>query len=465
MLTFEEKRRALSDALNASKCFDLIERRITLDGRDAALFYINGLARDELTEKVLAFFYTNAKGAALSTPQSFLTLCVPLVEVRVCDEISLAVRFVLSGLPTLLVDWKEPVGALGAITMDMRGYPQRTSGEAEDDKVLRGPKDGFVESVIFNTALLRRRIRDPNFLTKAICVGDSSKTDIVVCWMDTKADQKLLQKIIERISSIRTDALRMNQQSLIEALVRHRWLNPFPKVKYTERPDVASAVCLKGNIVILVDNSPSALLIPTSIFDVLDEADDYYFPPVTGTYIRISRYLISVASVLITPLWLLCLQNPDYVPQMFRFVLQTEPVNIPVFWQLIIIEIGIDGLRLASLHTPSSLTSALGIIGAIAFSQFAIDAGWFTTGATLYMSFATIANYSLPNFELGYSLKFLRMGLLTLTYLFNLFGFMAGLVLIFVLLLTNRTISGKSFLYPLIPLNLKALMKSMARFR
>ena len=465
MLTFDEKRKALSGALNASLCFDLIERCFLLDGRAAVLFYVNGLVRDELTEKVLAFFYNNAKDDALDTPERFLALSVPLVEVSICDEISLAVRNVLSGLPTLLVDWKTPTQTLGGISMDMRGYPQRGSGEAEDDKVLRGPKDGFVESVIFNTALLRRRIRDPNFLTKALCVGDSSKTDVVVCWLDTKADHALVHKIIDRICSIKTDALRMNQQSLIEALVKQRWLNPFPKVKYTERPDVASAVCLKGNIVILVDNSPSALLIPTSIFDVLDEADDYYFPPVTGTYIRISRYLISIASVLITPLWLLCLQNPDYVPQMVQFVLQTEPVNIPVFWQLIIIEIGIDGLRLASLHTPSSLTSALGIIGAIAFSQFAIDAGWFTTGATLYMSFATIANYSLPNFELGYSLKFLRIGLLTFTYLFNLVGFILGLVLIFVLLLTNRTISGKSFLYPLIPLNPKALMKSMARFR
>ncbi|MBQ3417438.1 MAG: spore germination protein [Ruminococcus sp.] len=465
MLTFEEKRKALCDALNAEKCFDLIERRLILGGRDAVIFYINGLARDELTEKILAFFYTNAAGDALVNPDTFIRLCVPLTEVSVCDEIGTVVKNVLSGLPTILIDWKTPVDSLGAISMDMRGYPQRTSGEAEDDKVLRGPKDGFVESVIFNTALLRRRIRDPHFLTKALCVGDSSKTDVVICWLDTKADHKLLQKIIDRISGIKTDALRMNQQSLIEALVKHRWLNPFPKVKYTERPDVASAVCLKGNIVILVDNSPSALLIPTSIFDVLDEADDYYFPPVTGTYIRISRYLISIASVLITPLWLLCLQNPDFVPQVFRFVLQTEPVNIPVFWQLIIIEIGIDGLRLASLHTPSSLTSALGIIGAIAFSQFAIDAGWFTTGATLYMSFATIANYSLPNFELGYSLKFLRIGLLTFTYLFNLIGFIMGLVLIFVLLLTNRTISGKSFLYPLIPLHPKELMKSFARFR
>lgn len=465
MPTFEERKKALSEALNASQCFDLIERHIRLSGRDAVLFYVNGLVRDELTEKVLSFFYTHTEDESLSSPESFIKSAVPLVEVSICDELSAAVKNVLSGLPTMLVDWDTPQGSLGGISMDMRGYPQRTSGEAEDDKVLRGPKDGFVESVIFNTALIRRRIRDPRFLTKALCVGESSKTDVVVCWLDTKADQQLVDKIISRIRSIHTDALKMNQQSLIEALVKHRWINPFPKVKYTERPDVASAVCLKGNIVILVDNSPSALLIPTSIFDVLDEADDYYFPPVTGTYIRLSRYLISVASVLITPLWLLCLQNPDLVPRVFRFVLQTELVNIPVFWQLIIIEIGIDGLRLASLHTPSSLTSALGIIGAIAFSQFAIDAGWFTTGATLYMSFATIANYSLPNFELGYSLKFLRIGLLTLTYLFNLIGFIAGLVLIFVLLLTNRTISGKSFLYPLIPFNPKALMKNLARFR
>ncbi len=465
MPNFKEKKQILSQRLHANECFDIIERELILDGREAVVFYLNGLVRDELTEKVLAFLFKNAKDDALISPDMLCKKALPLVEVSIIKDENTAVKNILSGLVTVLVDWKDREPSFGAISMDMRGYPQRDRGEAEDDKVLRGSKDGFVESVILNTALLRRRIRDENFLTRALCVGTSSKTDIVVCWLQNKADIKLVERLIDRIRSIKTDSLRMNQQSLIEALVSHRWINPFPKVKYTERPDVASAVCMKGNIVILVDNSPSALLIPTSIFDVLDEADDYYFPPVTGTYIRLSRYIISILSVLITPLWLLCLQNPELVPDMFRFVLQTEPVNIPIFFQLLIIEVGIDGLRLASLHTPSSLTSALGIIGAIAFSQFAIDAGWFTTGATLYMSFATIANYSLPNFELGYSLKFLRIGLLTLTYLLNIAGFFSGIALIFVLLLTNRTISGKSFLYPLIPLNPKALMKSFARFR
>ena len=176
-----------------------------------------------------------------------------------------------------------------------------------------------------------------------------------------------------------------------------------------------------------MDNSPSALLIPTSIFDVLEEADDYYFPPITGTYIRVTRYLITIASVLLTPLWLLCLQNPEHVPRVFRFVLNVEPTSLPIFWQLIIMELCIDGLRLAALHTPSSLTSAIGIIGAIAFSQFAVDAGWFTTASTLYVAFVTIANYSQPNYELGYSLKYARFILLTATYLGNLIGFILGI--------------------------------------
>ena len=275
----------------------------------------------------------------------------------------------------------------------------------------------------------------------------------------------LLDRLITKIKSLDIAALSMNQQSLIEALYRKRWLNPFPKVKYTERPDVAAAVCLKGNIVILVDNSPSALLIPTSIFDVLEEADDYYFPPITGTYMRVARYLISITSVFLTPLWLLALQNPQYVPEVFAFTLETEPVHLPIFWQLIIIELCIDGLRLASLHTPNSLTSAIGIIGAIAFSQFAVDVGWFTTASTLYMAFVTIANYSQPNYELGFSLKYARFIMLVLTYAFNVIGFIGGVVILFILLLTNKTISGKSYLYPLIPFKPKELMKKLTRVR
>lgn len=458
--SYEQNKSLLVRLLRSDDCFDIIERNIILSKKKAVIFYVNGLVKDDIMEKLMEFFFTRTEPSYLKDAHTFAENCVPYVEISVVDNPDEVIKNVLSGIPCLMVE-----GFSECLAFDMRTYPQRGTSEPEDDKVLRGSKDGFVETVIFNSALIRRRIRDTNFITKAMTVGRESKTDIIVCYMDNRVDHSLLEKLIGRIKGLQIDSLSMNQQSLIEAMYQSKWLNPFPKVKYTERPDVAAAVCLKGNIVILVDNSPSALLIPTSIFDVLEEADDYYFPPITGTYIRIARYLITISSVLLTPIWLLCLQNPDYVPAVFRFVLQTEPIHLPIYWQLIIIEICIDGLRLAALHTPSSLTSALGIIGAIAFSQFAIDAGWFTTASTLYMAFVTIANYSQPNYELGYSLKYIRVLLLTLTYAFNLIGFLAGIAIIFILLLTNKTISGKSYLYPLIPLKPKELVKKLTRIR
>ena len=457
---YENNKRLLISLLRSDECFDIIERNIILSKKKAVIFYVNGLVKDDIMEKLMEFFYRHTQPSYLADAHTFAAHCVPYVEISVLDNPDDVVKNVLSGIPCLMAE-----GFDACLAFDMRTYPQRGTSEPEDDKVLRGSKDGFVETVIFNSALIRRRIRDANFITKALTVGRESKTDIIVCYMDNRVDHTLLDNLIRRIKKLDVASLSMNQQSLIEAMYQKKWLNPFPKVKYTERPDVAAAVCLKGNIVILVDNSPSALLIPTSIFDVLEEADDYYFPPITGTYMRIARYLISITSVFLTPLWLLALQNPAYVPASFAFVLDTGPVHIPIFWQLIIIELCIDGLRLASLHTPTSLTSAIGIIGAIAFSQFAIDVGWFTTASTLYMAFVTIANYSQPNYELGFSLKYARFIMLILTYAFNLVGFIAGVVILFLLLLTNKTISGKSYLYPLIPFKPKELIKKLTRIR
>lgn len=257
----------------------------------------------------------------------------------------------------------------------------------------------------------------------------------------------------------------MNQQSLIEALYKRVWYNPFPKVKYTERPDTAASAILEGNIVILVDNAPSALLMPTSIFDVLEEADDYYFSPVVGTYLKLSRYFITILSVFITPLWLLALQNPQQCPDIFKFILIDEPQNVPIFWQLILMEIGIDGLRLAALNTPNSLTTPLSIIGAIALSEFAVESGWVCMEAILYMAIVTVANYTQPNYELGYSLKFCRVLLLCLTYIFNIWGFIAAFVINLLLICFNRTLSDKSYLYPLIPFNAGEFLRKIIRVR
>lgn len=450
----------ISDALRSEQSFDLVKRDLIIADRKAALFFIDGLLKDDITEKILEFFYKNVKTENFKSALYFAQSSVPYVEVEVTSDLKKICTDVLSGISALIIeDFTE------VILLDTRTYPQRSTSEPDNDKVLRGSRDGFVETLINNTALIRRRIRDTNLTVKAYSVGTQSHTDVAVIYMENKVDKKLLANLDKRLKSIDVPSLTMNQQSLVEALYKNLWYNPFPKVKHTERPDTTASAILDGNIVILVDNAPSALLLPTSIFDVLEEADDYYFPPVTGTYLKLARYFITIVTVLITPLWLLALQNPDYCPELFRFVLLDEPQNIPVFWQLILMEVGIDGLRLAALNTPNSLTTPLSIIGAIALSEFAVESGWVSMEAILYMALVTVANFTQPNFELCYSFKFCRVLLLVLTYIFNVWGFIIAFIINLVLLCTNRTLSSKSYLYPLVPFNGKEFLRKILRIR
>lgn len=144
-----------------------------------------------------------------------------------------------------------------------------------------------METLVFNTALIRRRIRTPKLSMEILTTGKLSKTDIVLCYLDDRVDRELLSLVKNRIQQLKVEALTMNQESPGgSAIFRGRWFNPFPKFKYTERPDAAAAGILEGKLVILVDNSPSAMILPASVFDIMEEADDFYFPPVTGTYLK-----------------------------------------------------------------------------------------------------------------------------------------------------------------------------------
>lgn len=455
---FSQSTALMDSLLRADESFDILRRDIAICNRKVRIYSIDGLVKDTVMGKMMIFFYGIKDENFFKDADTFAENCVPYIEVSVESDPSAIARSILSGMSAIVVD-----GFDKAIITDTRSYPQRETSEPDNDKVMRGSKDGFVETIISNIALIRRRIRDANFTVKPFYVSSASKADVVLCYMDDKVDKKLLSAITKRIENIKVDSLAMNQQSLVEAIYPKKWYNPFPKIKYTERPDSAAANAIKGNIIILVDNSPSALVLPTSIFDITEEADDYYFPPLTGSYLKIARYLIVLTAVFVTPLWLLMKQNPSLVPDPLQFIVANNDYNVPIFWQLIILEIAIDGLRLAALNTPTSLSGTMGIIGAIALSEFTVDVGWFSTEAILYMAFVTLAGFSQPNYELGYCMKFIRVMLLTLTVIFNLWGFFAGLAITLIMLLTNRTLSGKSYLYPLIPFNAKAFKQKILR--
>ena len=453
MAYFQEK-------LNIQKSFDIICRMTMVADHKACFYFIDGFVKDELMEKLIEFFYSITPEDLPEDSAGLSRDAMPYVEVELLDGREEIEANILSGVLCLFIDGYDKCFAI-----DCRTYPMRSVAEPEKDKVLRGSKDGFVKTVVFNTALIRRRIRDPHLVMEMQQAGSCSKTDIVLCYMEDRVDRAFLEEIRNRIQNLQVEALTMNQESLVECLYRRKWFNPFPKVKYTERPDATAASVLEGKIAILVDNSPAAIILPVSIFDIVEEADDFYFPPITGTYLRLNRLFIAILTLLLTPGWILLMQNPEWIPPAFDFIKVEGDIHIPLLFQLLILELGIDGLKLAAINTPNMLTTPLSVIAAIVMGEFAVKSGWFNSETMLYMAFVAVANYTQASYELGYALKFMRIILLVLTAAFNLYGFAAGILLTLLAISCNRTISGKSYLYPLIPFNGKQLARRIFRKR
>ncbi len=453
MAYFQEK-------LNIQKSFDIICRMTMVADHKACFYFIDGFVKDELMEKLIEFFYSITPEDLPEDSAGLSRDAMPYVEVELLDGREEIEANILSGVLCLFIDGYDKCFAI-----DCRTYPMRSVAEPEKDKVLRGSKDGFVETVVFNTALIRRRIRDPHLVMEMQQAGSCSKTDIVLCYMEDRVDRAFLEEIRNRIQNLQVEALTMNQESLVECLYRRKWFNPFPKVKYTERPDATAASVLEGKIAILVDNSPAAIILPVSIFDIVEEADDFYFPPITGTYLRLNRLFIAILTLLLTPGWILLMQNPEWIPPAFDFIKVEGDIHIPLLFQLLILELGIDGLKLAAINTPNMLTTPLSVIAAIVMGEFAVKSGWFNSETMLYMAFVAVANYTQASYELGYALKFMRIILLVLTAAFNLYGFAAGILLTLLAISCNRTISGKSYLYPLIPFNGKQFARRIFRKR
>ena len=180
-------------------------------------------------------------------------------------------------------------------------------------------------TLIFNTAMIRRRIRDTSLTVQYLNVGSSSRTDLALVYMADKADQGYVKELTAKLQNLKTDSLTLGHRSVAECLIRSNWYNPFPKIRTTERPDSAAASILEGSVLLLCDNSPEAMIFPTSIFDFLEEADDFYFPPLTGTYLRVLRHCVFWLTVILTPTWYLLLGHPEWVPPWLSMIFPAMP--------------------------------------------------------------------------------------------------------------------------------------------
>ena len=458
---YRENVNRVDSHLRVQENFDVLKKTLRVGERDElTLYFIDGFVKDAVMQKLMMHFSSlqeleRGQGAA----QRFADKNVPYVEVDVTCDTELMTTMLLSGSTLLL----GSTFGESAVIIDSRTYPARETDEPESDKVLRGAHDGFVETLIFNTALVRRRIRDVTLRTVYKSVGRASRTDVVVMYMEGRADPEYVRYIEGRLDSLDTDAITLGYQSLAESLIKTRWYNPFPKIRTTERPDVASAQLLEGSVIVICDNSPEVMLLPTSIFDFMQQTDDYYLPPFTGGYLRILRHITFLLTMVLTPLWYLLVTRPELIPPSLAFLVP-EDAKIPIIAQLLAAEFMVDGLKLASLNTPSVLSSSLGAIAGLILGEFAVNIGFLTSHVVLLVAFSAIANFTQSSIELGFAFKFMRVFLLIMSWLFSFVGFFAGIGIITLLLATNKTVNGKhSYLYPLIPFNARAMGRLLIR--
>ena len=443
---YAENVRVLDDLLGVERSCDMVSRSYLIGGRQARLWVVDGFGSDSIIERMGAFWLALKPETVqgMTRMQEFLDRCITFSESNVTFDVSDAVTSVFLGKSLLVVE-----GLSGAALMD--------------GKVLRGSHDGFVEAVVPNMALLRRRIRDTHLTMEGHKLGSRTHNDAVLCYLDDKVDQDLLRKLRGKLLGLDVRSLSMAQESLAEAIRPKQWYNPFPKVRYTERPDVAAASIMEGSIVLMVDNSPSVMILPTSFFNFTQEANDYYFPPLIGTYLRILRVTVFLLSLFITPAWYLMVSQPDRLPGWLDFLSSPEPVSLSLLSQLLVVEFLIDVLKLASLNTPDSLSNSFSMLGALVLGDFAVQAGWLGPEVLVYMAFVSVAGFAQPSYELGYAFKLLRVALLLVTAVFDVWGFCLGVVGIFILLCTTKPLVGKGYLYPLVPFNGKALLRLLLR--
>ncbi|ERJ13454.1 spore germination protein [Haloplasma contractile] len=463
--TIEHMQDNIRDYLNYEKSFDIVKRDVSVADKRGFLVFVDGFAKDDMMLIILSVLQQiKHTGYSITDVKKFIDDNIGYIEVETQTDYEKVSTAVLSGMSALFIDGFEEV-----ILIDSRTYPARGPEEPDLEKLTRGSHDGLVETLVFNTALVRRRIRDKGLFFELLSVGKRSKTDVVLGYIDDLVDQQLLEDIKQKISEVNVSSLVMSEKSLEEKLVNKPWYNPFPSVRYTERPDVLSAHLLEGHIAIIVDNSPSAMIVPTTFFYFLQSAEDYIHSALVGNFIRFTRLLLLTSSLLLVPLWLLLVEYVDILPEWLAFLgPKGDDFAIPLFIQFLILEVGLIGLRITSIHTPNALSTSLGIIGGLILSQFAIDVGWFVPETILYMAIVGLGQFATPSIELSYAIRIFRLFFLIITGVFSYFGLapwgLGGSFLIYLIILaTTNTVGKKSYLWPLIPFNGKKLRQIIFR--
>ncbi|KML34708.1 spore germination protein [Rossellomorea marisflavi] len=446
----EENTSYLREVLAVDKSFDVIQLDVEYAERKMGLFMVDGFVKDDIMHYLMKLLSgMDPEQLQEDALQKLLKTYIPYIEIEQVDDLNQVVDLVLAGPTALVVDGVDKV-----IMIDARTYPVRGPQEPDIERVVRGSRDGYVETIVFNTALTRRRVRDSSLRMEYMQVGRRSKTDIVVSYIEDIADPELVHRIKDALSKIDTDGLPMGEKTLEEFISGRHW-NPYPMVRYTERPDTAAAHLYEGHIIIMVDGSPSVMITPTTFWHHLQHAEEYRNKPSVGAYLRFVRFIAVWCSIFLLPLYYLFTINPALLPDSLSYIGVNESGEVPLFLQFLMIEVGIDILRMAAIHTPSSLATALGLVAALMIGQVAVEVGLLVNEVILYLAIAAIGTFSTPSYEMSLANRLVRIFLLIMTSLWGVYGFIIG-VFLWLMMLSRMKSFDIPYMWPFIPFNFRA---------
>ncbi|TVY11555.1 spore germination protein [Paenibacillus cremeus] len=483
---FGRLKRALEEKVGLNKSFDVVFREMVFGGQKTGIFYYNGFAKDFVLTEILERLsyagnegeqqqeqtsrnryranYTNEEekqeGEGKDQHSSLITLfdeaLIPHIQVKTTSKLKEAVDNVAMGGTAFFFEGQEE-----AILVDAKTFPVRSTEEPDLERVVRGSRDGFVETLLTNVTLVRRRIRDPRLKLEITQVGKRTQTDICIAYIQDICDMNLVEAVRDKIKSVKVDGLPLAEKQLEEAIIGKGW-NPYPMVRFSERPDVVSAHLLEGHMIIFVDTSPSVMILPTTFFHHIQHAEEYRQTPFIGTYFRWVRFTGILASLFLLPLWFLIVSSPELKPVGLEFLGPEKPAKIPLLGQFVIAEAGIDLMRMAAVHTPAPLATAMGLVAAVMIGDVAVKTGLFVNEVILYMAIAAVGTFATPSYELSLANRLSRLALLLAAAFFKVPGLVIGSTVLVIFLVVQRAYNTP-YMWPFIPFNANAMFNIIIR--
>ncbi len=443
-------------------CSDIVIRRFTLfHTTDAALLYVDGLIDKKQVEQDVIEPLMIDRATLGVTPEDMdliERIGVHAANVTSVNTYTDAVEAALEGKAVLFLE-----GLKVSLVFGVAGWPQRSVNEPGTESVIRGPREGFIESVGASVAMVRRRLRTTSFKTESMQIGRYTKTDVVVCYLETIADEKLIQEVRERLSRIDADGIL--ESGYIEEWIEDNPYSPFPQVQNTERPDVVAAMLLEGRVAILIDGTPFALLVPVNLWGALASPEDYYERYIIATFIRWLRIAFAVISLTLPSLYVaVSTFHQEFLPMplLISIAAARENTPLPAAVEAFFMEITFEALREAGVRLPKAIGQAVSIVGALVIGQAAVQAGIVSAPMVIIVAITGIASFTVPRFNFAIAVRMLRFPIIILSGTLGIYGLIIGLIAIIVHLSSLRSF-GLPYLEPISPFQPSGLKDTLAR--